>query len=81
MTAELRAEGVRIAIDDFGQGTTSLDTLRRHQVDVLKIETVLPHRRALARPLPLDGLQAFLTSHDARPTMPMPRESAETAAV
>ena len=36
--AALRALGVRIAIDDFGTGYSSLDYLRRHAIDVLKID-------------------------------------------
>ena len=39
----LRAEGVRIAIDDFGVGDCSLSYLQRHPVDLLKID-----RRAIA---------------------------------
>lgn len=33
----LRAQGVRLAIDDFGQGYSSLDYLRRYSVDRMKI--------------------------------------------
>jgi diguanylate cyclase (GGDEF)-like protein/PAS domain S-box-containing protein len=36
--AALRALGLRIAIDDFGTGYSSLDYLRRHAIDVLKID-------------------------------------------
>ena len=36
--ATLRELGLRIAIDDFGTGYSSLDYLRRHAVDVLKID-------------------------------------------
>ncbi len=36
--AALRELGVRIAIDDFGTGYSSLDYIRRHTVDVLKID-------------------------------------------
>jgi diguanylate cyclase (GGDEF)-like protein/PAS domain S-box-containing protein len=36
--ATLRELGVRIAIDDFGTGYSSLDYLRRHAIDVLKID-------------------------------------------
>jgi diguanylate cyclase (GGDEF)-like protein len=34
----LRELGLRIAIDDFGTGYSSLDYLRRHAIDVLKID-------------------------------------------
>jgi len=36
--ATLRELGLRIAIDDFGTGYSSLDYLRRHAIDVLKID-------------------------------------------
>jgi EAL domain-containing protein (putative c-di-GMP-specific phosphodiesterase class I) len=36
--AALRALGLHIAIDDFGTGYSSLDYLRRHHIDVLKID-------------------------------------------
>jgi diguanylate cyclase (GGDEF)-like protein len=36
--AALRELGLHIAIDDFGTGYSSLDYLRRHAVDVLKID-------------------------------------------
>ena len=36
--AALRELGLRIAIDDFGTGYSSLDYLRRHAIDVLKID-------------------------------------------
>ena len=34
----LRRLGIRIAIDDFGTGYSSLDYIRRHTVDILKID-------------------------------------------
>jgi diguanylate cyclase (GGDEF)-like protein/PAS domain S-box-containing protein len=47
--ARLRALGVRIAIDDFGVGYSSLGYLRRFPVDVLKIDrsftSGIPHDR------------------------------------
>jgi EAL domain-containing protein (putative c-di-GMP-specific phosphodiesterase class I) len=36
--AQLRAHGVRIAIDDFGAGHCSLSYLQRHPVDMIKID-------------------------------------------
>jgi diguanylate cyclase (GGDEF)-like protein len=36
----LRALGVSIAIDDFGTGHSSLALLRRHPVDVIKVDTM-----------------------------------------
>ena len=36
--AALRELGLHIAIDDFGTGYSSLDYLRRHAIDVLKID-------------------------------------------
>jgi diguanylate cyclase (GGDEF)-like protein len=46
---ELRALGVRIALDDFGSGSNSLDYVRRFSLDGLKIDRGfvrhLPHNR------------------------------------
>jgi diguanylate cyclase (GGDEF)-like protein len=36
--ALLQSEGVRVSIDDFGTGYTSVDLVRRHPVDLLKID-------------------------------------------
>lgn len=41
---QLRCLGVRIAIDDFGSGYSSLSYLRRFPVDVLKVDRSLVHR-------------------------------------
>jgi diguanylate cyclase (GGDEF)-like protein/PAS domain S-box-containing protein len=47
--AQLRALGVRIAIDNFGTGSTALADLKDLEIDVLKIDKAfiehLPHRR------------------------------------
>jgi diguanylate cyclase (GGDEF)-like protein len=52
IVAELRAAGLRIAVDDFGTGATSLTTLRCHSLDVLKIDpTLLAGRLADPRDL------------------------------
>lgn len=53
----LRARGVRLALDDFGQGQTSLRHLRQLPLDVLKIDKAFvdglagqePHDRAIVR--------------------------------
>ncbi|MGH8076574.1 MAG: putative bifunctional diguanylate cyclase/phosphodiesterase [Lysobacter sp.] len=55
--AELRALGVRVAIDDFGSGYSSLSYLRRFPVDTLKVD------KALIDPLPGDPTaMAILTA-------------------
>ena len=38
MLGDLRAQGVRIAVDDFGTGYASLSYLRRLSVDMVKID-------------------------------------------
>ncbi|MEL6892128.1 MAG: bifunctional diguanylate cyclase/phosphodiesterase [Actinomycetota bacterium] len=35
---ELRSHGITVAVDDFGKGYASFDTLRRHDVDRIKID-------------------------------------------
>lgn len=45
---ELRGAGVRIAVDDFGTGESSLGYLDRFPVDVLKIDRVFVHRLSAA---------------------------------
>ena len=52
--AGLRALGVRVALDDFGQGFSSLAHLRQLPIDVLKID------RAFVRGLPSDAADAAL---------------------
>jgi diguanylate cyclase (GGDEF)-like protein len=57
--AELREVGVRIALDDFGAGYSSLGQLRRLPVDVLKIDKILVVEPPLApagRAAPLVGV-------------------------
>jgi EAL domain-containing protein (putative c-di-GMP-specific phosphodiesterase class I) len=52
--ATLRETGVRVALDDFGSGYSSLGQLRTLPVDVLKIDRTLlaPAERAVARFVP-----------------------------
>ncbi|HEU5084589.1 MAG TPA: EAL domain-containing protein [Acidimicrobiales bacterium] len=45
---ELRGAGVRIAVDDFGTGESSLGYLDRFPVDVLKIDSVFVRRLSAA---------------------------------
>ena len=49
--ADLRAVGVRIALDDFGAGYSSLGQLRRLPIDLLKIDKSL-----VGEPAPLVGV-------------------------
>jgi diguanylate cyclase len=57
----LRATGVRIALDDFGAGYSSLGQLRRLPIDILKIDQSL-----VAEPEP-----AFPAGREGRPFAPM----------
>ncbi|HYC42061.1 MAG TPA: PAS domain S-box protein [Noviherbaspirillum sp.] len=47
--SELRAQGIRLTIDNFGTGATALIDLKEFEIDVLKIDKAfvqhLPHRR------------------------------------
>ncbi|MBU2662448.1 EAL domain-containing protein [Actinoplanes bogorensis] len=59
VVADLRDHGVRIAIDDFGTGTSSPNALRRHPIDVVKID------KACLDDLPLvTGIVALARSLD-----------------
>jgi EAL domain-containing protein (putative c-di-GMP-specific phosphodiesterase class I) len=60
----LRELGVKIAIDDFGAGHSSLDYLRKFDVDTLKIDRqlVVGLRRISASPLSFAALRQWLVS-------------------
>ncbi|HMQ27956.1 MAG TPA: EAL domain-containing protein, partial [Acidimicrobiales bacterium] len=57
LLSSLRTRGIHLALDDFGQGQTSLRHLRELPLDVLKIDKVFvdglaadePHDRAIVR--------------------------------
>ncbi|WP_442934140.1 putative bifunctional diguanylate cyclase/phosphodiesterase [Micromonospora sp. CPCC 205561] len=51
----LRATGVRIALDDFGAGYSSLGQLRRLPIDILKIDHSLVAEHEPVRPVDRDG--------------------------
>ncbi|MEH0973367.1 bifunctional diguanylate cyclase/phosphodiesterase [Micromonospora sp. CPCC 205546] len=51
----LRATGVRIALDDFGAGYSSLGQLRRLPIDILKIDHGLVAEHEPVRPVDRDG--------------------------
>ncbi|MFI5957198.1 putative bifunctional diguanylate cyclase/phosphodiesterase [Cryptosporangium sp. NPDC051539] len=48
--AELRARGIRVAVDDFGTGQSSLALLRQLPVDTLKLDPALGGTDAVFRP-------------------------------
>ncbi|MEU5720624.1 bifunctional diguanylate cyclase/phosphodiesterase [Micromonospora sp. NPDC047738] len=53
--AALRRTGVRIALDDFGAGYSSLGQLRRLPIDILKIDHSLVAEHEPVRPVGRDG--------------------------
>ncbi|SBT37331.1 putative bifunctional diguanylate cyclase/phosphodiesterase [Micromonospora narathiwatensis] len=53
--AALRLTGVRIALDDFGAGYSSLGQLRRLPIDILKIDHSLVAEHEPVRPIGRDG--------------------------
>ncbi|MFI7518455.1 putative bifunctional diguanylate cyclase/phosphodiesterase [Micromonospora globbae] len=53
--AALRLTGVRIALDDFGAGYSSLGQLRRLPIDILKIDHSLVAEHEPVRPVGRDG--------------------------
>jgi diguanylate cyclase (GGDEF)-like protein len=53
--AALRLTGVRIALDDFGAGYSSLGQLRRLPIDILKIDHSLVAEQEAARPATREG--------------------------
>ncbi|WBB82382.1 bifunctional diguanylate cyclase/phosphodiesterase [Micromonospora sp. WMMD882] len=53
--AALRRTGVRIALDDFGAGYSSLGQLRRLPIDILKIDHGLVAEHEPVRPVDRDG--------------------------
>ncbi|SBV27446.1 putative bifunctional diguanylate cyclase/phosphodiesterase [Micromonospora krabiensis] len=53
--AALRLTGVRIALDDFGAGYSSLGQLRRLPIDILKIDHSLVAEHEPVRPADRDG--------------------------
>jgi diguanylate cyclase (GGDEF)-like protein/PAS domain S-box-containing protein len=61
--AELRELGVRLAIDDFGSGYSSLEYLRRFPVDYLKIDRSFVTGRGLASDV--DFLHAIVALADS----------------
>lgn len=78
---ELRATGVRVAVDDFGAGYSSLGYLHRIPVDVLKLDRSLLHAR---RPGPggaplLEAVVALAHHLDLPVTVEGVEEEAEVA--
>ena len=56
---ELRASGIRVAVDDFGVGQSSLSSLNDLPADVLKIDGAFVERIDTSKPQPV--LEAILT--------------------
>ena len=56
---ELRAAGVRVAVDDFGVGQSSLSSLNDLPADILKIDGAFVERIDSSKPQPV--IEAILT--------------------
>src|SRR6185312_930435 len=54
---ELHSHGVRIAVDDFGTGFSSMEHLRRFPVDLIKVD------RSFTQTVEHDTRDAAITSH------------------